>query len=128
MNGLDSEVDQRTRVRILENCGRSCISRGFIKRVQACNKRARNMDEFLDNLSEIWSHLHRDGDKIHVVYEKCYCPLVRAYPGRLSRTFCNCSRGWIKELFESALQRPVPVRLEKSIRQGDNICRFEVRL
>jgi predicted hydrocarbon binding protein len=128
MENLDAKVDEETRVKVLENCGRTCISRSFIKRAQACKNSARNIDEFLDKLSQIWSHLQRDGDNIYVAYERCYCPLVKAYPDKLSPTFCNCSRGWIKELFESVLERPVNIELEKSIRQGDDVCRFRVRL
>ena len=128
MVSLDSEVDKKKREKILENCGRNCISRDLIKKAQACRKSARNMDEFLDRLAKNWSHLQRNGKKVHVVYEKCYCPLLRGHSGALSKTFCNCSRGYIMELFESALQTPVQVTLEKSIRHGDNICRFEVHL
>lgn len=128
MDNLEEYVDETKRVRVLENCGRTCIPRSFIKRAQACNNGAKNIDEFLDRLGKIWSHLQRDGDSIYVVYEKCYCPLVKAYPEKLSPIFCNCSRGWIRELFESVLERPVDVEFEKSIRQGDDVCRFRVRL
>jgi len=128
MDSLDALVDEKTRVRVLENCGRNCIPRSLVRRAQACKKSAKDNNEFLDRLSKIWSHLQRDGDKVYVVYEKCYCPLVKAYSNKLSPTFCNCSRGWIKELFESALERPVDVTLEKSIKQGNDICKFRVYL
>jgi predicted hydrocarbon binding protein len=128
MTGLDSELDKKKREKILENCGRNCISRDLVRKAQACRQSARNMDDFLNRLAKNWSHLQRDGNKVHIVYEKCYCPLLRGHTGVLSKTFCNCSRGYIIELFESAIQRPVRVTLEKSIRQGDNICRFEVHL
>jgi predicted hydrocarbon binding protein len=128
IDNLDAHVDEKTRVKVLENCGRTCISRDLIKKAQACKNSAKDIEEFLDKLSQIWSHLQRDDDEIHVVYEKCYCPLVKAYPEKLSPTFCNCSRGWIKELFESVLERPVDVEIEKSIRQGDDVCKFRVLL
>lgn len=128
MDNLDTELDEKTRTKILESCGRTCIPRSLIKKAQACKNDAKNIDEFLDELSKRWSHLKRDNDKIYVVYEKCYCPLVKTYSGKLSPTFCNCSRGWIKELFESALERPVIVELEKSIKQGGDACRFRVTL
>jgi len=93
--------------------------------------KAKDINEFLERLGKVWSHLQREGENIYVVYDKCYCPLGRAllkdYPGQLS-SYCNCSRGWIREMFESALKRPVEVELEKSIIQGDNLCRFKVIL
>ena len=126
--GLDGELDENARARILESCGRSCISRNFIKKAQRCKHDAENVEEFIIKLSRTWKHLRRENGDTYVVYEKCYCPLVRTYSGKLSPTFCNCSRGWIKELFESALQKPVDVELQKSIKHGDNICKFKVHL
>jgi predicted hydrocarbon binding protein len=48
--------------------------------------------------------------------------------GKLSGTYCNCSRGWAKALFEGATGKPVEVNMEKSIINGDDQCRFEVIL
>jgi len=128
MDNLDEHVDEKTKLKVLENCGRACISRSFLKKVQECKKSAKDTSEFLDNLQRMWNHLQRDDDDIYVVYKKCYCPLVKGCSEPLSSTFCNCSVGWIKELFESALEKQVDVELEKSIVRGDDICRFKVRL
>lgn len=129
---LDKCVDEKTRVEVLENCGRNCVSSSFVEKAISCRNRAKDMDDFFDKLSEIWSPLQRDGDDIYVVYEKCYCPLGRAllkdYADSLSSSFCNCGRGWIKELFESALERPVDVKLETSVIQGNDVCKFKVCL
>jgi predicted hydrocarbon binding protein len=48
--------------------------------------------------------------------------------GKLSATYCNCSRGWAKALFEGALGRTVEVIMEKSIINGDNQCKFRILL
>ena len=37
----------------------------------------------------------------------------------------SLSRGWIKELFEAILKRPVDVGFEKSIKQGHDVCKLE---
>jgi predicted hydrocarbon binding protein len=128
MDGLDNQVDEQTRTAILENCGRNCIPRSFIDRVKAQCKNTEDLDALLDDMGQIWSHVHKEGDHLSVVYDKCYCPLVKAYPDKLSPSFCTCSRGWVKELFESVMGRPVEVQLEQSVRQGDPICKFSVRL
>ena len=128
IEGLDAQLDEKTKAEILEKCGRACIPRSFIAKAKACKKDAKDMDEFLNNLGQVWKHLHRDGDNLYVIYEKCYCPLVNKDSEKLQRTFCNCSRGWIKELFESVLEKAVQVELEKSIKTGDNTCKFRVRL
>jgi predicted hydrocarbon binding protein len=128
MENLDEHVDEKTKITVLENWGRACITRSFLKKVQKCKKNAENTSEFVDRLQQIWSNLHRDGDDISVVYKTCYCPLVRGCSQQLPATFCNCSRGWIKELFESALEKHVDVILEKSILRGDDCCKLRVYL
>jgi predicted hydrocarbon binding protein len=128
MNGLDEELDEQTKTKILENCGRTCIPRSFVKKAQDYKKKAKNTDDFLNSLGKAWKHLKRENNDVHVVYEKCYCPIVKTHNGKLSPTWCNCSRGWIKELFESALEKSVDVVLEKSIMRGDDMCKFTVHL
>ncbi len=118
VDNLDSNVDKKTGIKILENCGRSCIPASFIKKARACKAKSADTKDFLDRLGKIWKHLQYDGNKIYVTYNQCYCPMMKSYDGKLSPSFCNCSRGWIKELFESTLEKPVAVALEKSIKQG----------
>ena len=131
LNNLE-KMDGKKVFKVLEDCGRDCCrSSGYYKKAVESMSKAKDVDEFLDRLEKSWSHLHRKGGDIYVVYEKCYCPLGRAlmkeYPGQLS-AFCNCSRGWIREMFESALKKTVKVELQKSVIKGDNICRFKVTL
>lgn len=129
---LDEYVDEKTRVEMLENCGRNCISSSYVEKAKSCKDKAKDMDDFLSKLSKIWGPLQREGEDVYVVYEKCYCPLGRTllkdYADSLSSSFCNCGRGWIKELFESALERPVEVKLETSVIQGNAVCKFKVCL
>jgi hypothetical protein len=101
---LDTQLDEKTKEKILEDCGRNCIPSSFIEKAKALKKNAKDTDDFLDKLGKKWKHLQRNGNNVYVVYEKCYCPLVKDYPEKLSPTFCNCSKGWIKELFESTLE------------------------
>jgi len=126
--GLDKQVDAKTRIAVLEACGRTCITDSMVKRAKACRAKAKDEAEFLDKLGQTWKHLQREGDEVYVVYPRCYCPLVTGYPGQISATWCNCSRGWVKELFEQSLGRPVQVDLLQSVRQGDKSCKFRVHL
>ncbi len=128
MAGLDEELDAETRIAVLERCGRTCITDSMVKKARACRAEAKDEAEFLDKLGQDWKHLQREEDEVFVVYPRCYCPLVKDFPGELSATWCNCSRGWVRELFEQALGRPIQVDLLQSIRQGDETCKFRVHL
>jgi predicted ArsR family transcriptional regulator len=127
--GLDEHVDKKTIEKILEQCGRQCQSQSFIEKARAIYQRSKNLSEFLDGLGRVYKHLHVEGDRVYIVYPKCYCSQVNKIPkGKLSATYCNCSRGWAKALFEGASGRPVEVIMEKSIINGDDQCRFRVML
>lgn len=129
MDGLNKNVDEKTLTMILEQCGRQCQSQSFLKKARNMYQKSRNTDEFLEKLGQTYKHLHREGDRVYIVYPRCYCSQVNKIPkGKLSGIYCNCSRGWAKALFEGALGRPVEVIMEKSIISGDNECRFRIML
>jgi len=129
MTGLDEHVDKETIAKVLEQCGRQCQSESLIKKARSIYGKSRNVDDFLDNFGKVYKHLHREGNSLYIVYPKCYCSIVNKIPsGKLSATYCNCSRGWAKALFEGALERPVEVTMEQSIKQGDKQCKFKITL
>jgi predicted ArsR family transcriptional regulator len=129
IDGLNENVDEKTIAKILEQCGRQCQSQSFITKAKEIYKKSKNADDFLEKLGRVYKHLHREGDKVYLMYPKCYCSQVNKIPkGKLSGTYCNCSRGWAKALFEGAIGRPVEVIMEKSIINGDNQCKFRVIL
>jgi hypothetical protein len=129
MEGLDKNVDEKTLARVLEQCGRQCQSQSFIKKAKRLYAQSKSTNEFLDKLGKVYKHLHREGTRVYLVYPRCYCTRVNKIPkGQLSGTYCNCSRGWAKALFEGALGRDVEVIKEKSIIAGDPECRLRIIL
>ena len=129
MDGLNKKVDEKTLAMILEQCGRQCQSQSLVKKARNIYQKSKGTDEFLEKFGQIYKHLHREGNKVYIVYPRCYCSQVNKIPkGKLSGTYCNCSRGWAKALFEGALERPVEVIMEKSIINGDSECKFRIML
>ena len=124
---MDECLDEETRVRILEQCGRQCQSQSFIRKARKIYEKTESLDEFLNEFGQVYEKLHREGDTVYIIYPKCYCPIVNKIPqGKLSATYCNCSRGWAKALFEGALGIPVEVVMEQSIIGGDEQCKFRI--
>lgn len=68
----------------------------------------------------------REGDTVTLTYRKCFCPMQKE--GLSSRTLCDCTRGWAKEVFETAAGHPVQAELVSSINRGSDACRIKVRL
>jgi predicted hydrocarbon binding protein len=129
IEGLNEHVSEKTRASILELCGRQCQSQSFVKKARSIYKKSEGIEDFLEKLGQVYENLRREGDKIYIIYPKCYCSQVNKIPeGQLSATYCNCSRGWAKALFEGALGRSVEVIMEKSIIKGDDKCKFRILL
>ncbi|MGQ9566392.1 MAG: DUF6144 family protein [Candidatus Bathyarchaeales archaeon] len=83
----------------------------------------------MEKFANVYKHLHLDKGNVYIIYPKCYCPRVSKIPrGKLSGTYCYCSVGWAKALFEGVLERPVEVVKEASIINGDKQCRFRTIL
>lgn len=131
LSTLEVRVDEDTRAELIEPCGQACaLHWSDIEKARAIKDSAKEIDELLDKLNQQipWcGSWVRDGDIITSVCRQCGCPLVRAGLVKLSPTFCNCSRGWVKAVFETILGRPVEVELEQAIGRGDQVCRFVVR-
>jgi hypothetical protein len=61
----------------------------------------------------------------------CHCPRVRETlnsSATLSPTYCYCGAGFYKGIWEEILQEPVEVEVLETVLQGDEVCRFAVRL
>ena len=131
MNVLDRELEEKTRWQLMEECGRHCITAGTLEKARRLQRAAQGLDDLLNRLNEAHiggGHLRREGDIIHAAYERCYCGSVSQTSGLFSATYCHCSCGWYRQLFETLLGRPVKVELLGSIIQGDERCRFLIHL
>lgn len=127
MKNMDEQLDEETRVNLMEACGRACARRWAIRLAESCKG---DVKKLLDTLAK---HLGKEnsyieGNIIHLGYNKCLCHLVAEGPERLSNTYCNCSRGWALEMFETASGRPVKVELLRSIKRGHPSCQFLIVL
>ncbi len=129
ISGLDEHVNEETRNKVLEQCGRQCQSQSFIQKAKNIYKKSKDMDDFIDKFGKVYKNLRSEGNNVYIIYPKCYCSFVNKIPpGQLSATYCNCSRGWAKALFEGALGRSVEVVMEESIVKGDKQCKFRIIL
>jgi predicted hydrocarbon binding protein len=125
---MDAQLDEPTRARLMETCGRACARRDSVANLS----RAAGGD--IGKLVEAMAghvgkeNAVREGDVVRLRYSKCYCPLVGAGPARLSKTWCECSRGWVLEVFGAVAGKPVAVELTKSLKRGDPHCEFLIHV
>jgi len=128
MENMEKQLDEKTRTKLMEDCGRACARRGgMFKMAQECRG---NVKKFIEiSAGQLGKeNVFLDGDTVHWGYPRCFCELVAEGPARLPGTYCRCSVGWVLEMFETVAQKPVKVDLVQSVKQGAPSCQFLVRL
>jgi len=130
LNGVDLE----TRKKIMQLCGETCAGEALLGGGDL-DIAKKIVDEEVDegeilkrtNRGILWCGTWtRKDNTIQATCTKCGCPLVKNKVVNLTGTFCYCSRGWVKKVFETLLKNPVSVELEKSIGLGNKVCKFIV--
>lgn len=67
----------------------------------------------------------KDGD-LYLQFNFCPCPMLAEVERLESYTWCQCTTGYSKKLFETAFNCKVDVELLKSIKAGDSICLMKI--
>lgn len=137
---LDEKLDQPTREAVMESCGRGCFQ-GANGKAAAQPPSEEQRAKFLERMRK---YLGNEGVQQSagrtVVYFKytsnpkglkteegyCLCPILEDAPKDISPTYCLCSVGYVKEIFERNVGKPVDVKLTESVLRGGKTCRFTV--
>ncbi len=132
MERLDALVDRGTRIGLMEYCGGMCadVHRRDIQEAKERRMKYRNLDEFLEA-----EHFAREGDIVYQSYNprasgvRCFC-LGKNLPAedKMSPTYCQCSKGFVKQWWKEILGRPVRVELVHSAISGAQDCKFAIYL
>ncbi len=130
LNNIKDSGDGKDGADVLEQCGRTCAKNSVMRNIKPFKERiGKNKEdkEILEMLNSVWGKIHIEDGNIFVIYDECYCPVLKEIELKNS-FFCNCSRGWIKEVFETVFERPAEVELQKSIISGNDKCKFKINL
>ena len=127
MENLEEQFDEEERIGLMESCGRACAKRGAIGLADACKGDLGRMADRLSGIPDLEIE-NNSGDVYRVTYRKCFCELVGNGPDRLPDTYCECSRGWLLEMFGTAAEKAVEVEIVQTIKRGGNVCEFIVRV
>ena len=128
LGNMKKDLPEAEKVQVIENNGRACAERGgSLAWAKSFNG---NIDKFLAEMrKEIGeANAKRDGNKVSLTYEKCFCPLVADIKEKLPADYCLCTQGWTKAVYGAIAGKEVKVELKSSIQRGDPTCRIEVDL
>lgn len=143
MDRLNSLTDEETRTKIMENCGFNCAlhNKAPLEKARIRRKKFKTLDDFLDAEQKKpmpGTRFSRDGDRLLWYFTpqsfrtpmRCFCGLLRALPQdeTVSRTYCNCSRGFVKKYWEGVLGKPVDVDVLQTAVSGARECKFAIHI
>ncbi len=128
IENLDSTVDQEKKKKIIEDLGRACAK----ENADMLKKFKDNPEGYLEEMKRLWAEsteYDKEKKMIRIVGKKaesCFCPFV---DGSITpKDFCNCSRGYNKEVFETILGKSVDVEIEESILRGGERCIHVIKI
>ncbi len=128
---LENRFDEKTIKDIRQDC--------------YCNENGR-LEETANSLKQLYLSLDQDlfrfveamnvngadwSIKDNQLYTKmfiCECPMLEAAGNSDSLTWCHCTAGYNKKLFEIVFERSVDVEVLQSIRQGFDFCLLRITL
>ncbi|MGD1149408.1 MAG: hypothetical protein ABR961_15825 [Thermoanaerobaculaceae bacterium] len=129
-DAVEAQLDEPSRVRLLEACGRGCFRRYAFKQ-EIARKGAgslANLERAYKENFEAWI----ESDALHIRYGKvskgCYCPAARNRPARPHDVHCECTRMTHQTVCETALGWPCRVEILETVRRGGKTCHFAVRV
>ncbi len=143
MDRLDELVDPEMRQQIMAACGRTCIqmNSGVVTRGRVRRGKYPTEEAFLAaevKKPSAGTRLELSGKVLTQYYTphsfgkglRCYCSLMRALPdgATASKTYCQCSRGFVEKYWEAVLGRAVRVELGSTAISGTRECQFVIHI
>jgi hypothetical protein len=141
MDQMDAQLDEETKIKILNACGRACFINAFgvaAERTPAPEQ----AEAYLQALEQGGIEVRREKETITVYYRwgvkqnpyglsmkegYCMCPIVESGAPGMPRSYCNCSAGYVKESLERNTGKSVlAVSVLESVLHGGKDCRFKV--
>ncbi len=132
---IDSQLAPSARDHFMESIGRSCYISQHGPRPATVSPGS--LDRLIGSLKK-WAGaegIRREGNIIQLTYgpsgadkRHCLCPMVENISAGLSPTYCHCSIGYVKEMFEHATGKSTRVELTESLKRGGKACRFRIQV
>ena len=87
------------------------------------------LNEFAENYNKanLGSTVRTEGETIYFSYPACYCSCVNKISKPVSKTWCYCTLGYTKKMFDYVLDCDTAVELIESIKTGGSMCVMSIK-
>ncbi len=123
--------DKEKRDTVMEQLGNTCFHNFFSKIAEDVKKKSNGIEEIIQNINIAsgGEHFKLEENKVYATFNQCLCQVgVRKTVEPISKTYCSCSLGWMKSLFNMLLGNNFTVELLESVVSGGKNCRFVINL
>ncbi len=128
MKRLENRFDKNTVVQIRMNCQCGYAMDEKLSLLKELIATSSSIEEFASNDSAKAAGLSSSNGDIYLQFSYCPCPMLSEVNNLDTFTWCQCTTGYSKVLFEKAFNCRVDVELLKSIKMGDEICLMKIAL
>lgn len=126
MKRLENHFDNPTvkQIRMHCQCGYGMDEK--LKLVKELVESSSNMEEFGYSDKAKAAGLYSENGELYLQFPICPCPMLAGVDRLETNTWCQCTTGYSKVLFEKAFECKVDVELLKSIKIGDEKCLMKI--
>ncbi len=128
MARLDSAFDADMVKCIRMNCQCGYGIEEKIALVKELKDSASNLEEFAGSQKAHEAGLYYEDGQLYLQFAFCPCPMLEKVSRLETKTWCHCSAGYSKALFEKAFGCETEVEMLKSIKTGDDVCLMKITM
>jgi len=126
MQRLETHFDPDAILTIRRNCQCGYAMDEKLKLLKDLINSSNSIEEFANqNLAKANGLSFKDGE-LYLQFSFCPCPMLAEVDKLESNSWCQCTTGYSKVLFEKAFSCKVEVELLKSIKMGDENCVMKI--
>lgn len=116
---FDTEIVQNIRMDCA--CGPAI---GKMEKLKVLYKDSKDLTDFADKMNKLDQGftLEYEDNSLYLVYPRCYCSCVKSIDKNLSKTWCYCTLGYTKRMFQFVMDKEIDVELIESVKTGSDKC------
>jgi predicted hydrocarbon binding protein len=126
MKRLENNFDIQTVKKIRMNCQCGYGMDEKLAQVKELMAMSSNLEEFGNHEKSKAAGLSFIDGELFLMFPFCPCPMLAEVEHLESKTWCQCTTGYSKVLFEKAFGCEVDVELLKSVKTGDDVCLMKI--
>lgn len=126
MKRLENHFDTSTvkAIRMQCQCGYGMDEK--LALLRALIESSSNLEEFGNSEKAKAAGMYCDNQELYLQFFFCPCPMLAEVDRLETNTWCQCTTGYSKVLFEKAFGCEVEVELLKSVKMGDEKCLMKI--